>query len=147
MSKVVSNRIVYSLLLIAMVFSMGCTKEDPVEEPEPDSKFTEYKGVWNSTTSSTTLTNVGAAITLEEVAEGKFEGDLNFPGFPTTGPMTVEISGNNITSFEWIDTTPSCSGEFTGTGTVKDNGNQLYIELTGNDCKGNHVGTLVLNEQ
>jgi len=146
MSKVISNRIVFSLLLITLIFSMGCSKEEPIEEPEPDSKFTDYKGVWNSTTASTTLRNVGASTTLEEVSDGKFEGDLNFPGFPTTGPMTIEISGTTITSFKWTDTTPSCSGDFIGTGTVKDNGKQLFIELTGDDCKGNHIGTLVLNE-
>lgn len=117
-----------------------------------------YRLIWNSTTDTnksfendeeddTNTTILSSSEENENELNGRFlwKKDTDSPTFDI-GPINLIIDGNEV-SFTFIETPASCKGEFTGTGTLEKN-NEILLNITGNDCDGNHVGTikLILND-
>ncbi len=116
-----------------------------------------YSGVWNSSVvNGPNFSDLGVTSIINngDVA-GNFTGSLfitnNFTsccgsqGNNGDGLITISISNNQVT-FLWDDVIPGCEGTFNGTGTL-DEEDKIVLNLTGTDCDGDHIGTLVLTKQ
>jgi len=110
-----------------------------------------YRGLWSSTaTNGSVYTDIDVTAIIEKVSNGVYTGSLfisdnytsccNSTGINGDGPFTITIVNEKIT-FKWIDEIPGCTGEFNGTGIYSEN-NKIELTLIGNDCEGDHVGSI-----
>ncbi len=112
-----------------------------------------YQLIWNSTTDtnktfSNDTDNSFSELVLEVADNGELNGSFlwkqseNSPKFDI-GPITITITADNKASLKFIETPPTCRGEFNGQGELKKD-NQILFDITGTDCDGNHRGTIEL---
>lgn len=114
-----------------------------------------YIGTWNSTTPSVTFTDfiISAKFVISpsdpNLILAEFFATSNLTSCCSTnandGTMTINLDGNTITSFSFIDTIVGCEGNFTGSGIIDADG-RFLIDFTGSDCDGEHVGQLILRK-
>ncbi len=148
---------VLSFILLGLVLN-ACGSDDSQEEEEQIEETTlegEYRGSWTSVTETTSFTGVpvSARFAFASNSETRLLGEFfissNFTSCcesgPNDGSLTMEIDGATITSFRYNDIIPNCGGTFNGTGTISSS-EVLEIAFTGNDCDGNHVGTITLSK-
>ena len=111
----------------------------------------EYRGLWNSIAENGSVyTDLFLTAIITEVSEGEFTGSLyisddftsccDTPGDNGDGPLTISIVDGNV-NFTWSEVNPGCIGEFRATGMLTET-NRLLLDLTGNDCEGDHVGSI-----
>ncbi len=147
-------------VLIALgLLGISCSSDDSSSlEPIPPVVTTldgNYKGTWSSTTPSATFTNVPISAKLQfagsnNILVGDFFVSGNFTvccsSGSNDGTLTINMDGDDITSFHYNDVITGCSGVFDGTGIVRENDKALVIDFTGTDCDGDHVGQIVLKK-
>ena len=112
-----------------------------------------YRGLWNSTTPSVTFTDfpVSAKFVVNAdntIINAEFFANSSLSANTTSGnhgTMVIRLDGKTITSFNFNDTIPGCTGSFSGSGTINSFG-VFIINFTGNDCDGNHVGVLTFEK-
>ncbi|MDT0605572.1 hypothetical protein [Croceitalea rosinachiae] len=164
---------VFSIFIFILLFSSSCEDSENPEETTseqsdmPDVSETpedpevsifnleegNYRGLWNSSTSTATFTNLAISAKIEESSTGMFEGEFfisdNFLSCCNSGPndgtIRFRVSENTLEDFEWDDIIPNCNGTFEGNGELVDD-NSFSIDITGLDCDGNHTGTIILSE-
>lgn len=155
-----NNSMLVTLLFCILIFTLGCEKATDTEiEEEIEEMFEghegKYPGGWTSTTPITSYTNYPISgifrysnsdktkIRAEFFATGNYKSccDLDNDGI-----MTFEIVNDSIKNFYFDDKVLDCEGQFRGSGIVAESGN-IIIDFTGNDCDGDHVGTLTFRKQ
>lgn len=151
--KTILNRSFFILtLLIAFSCSSSDDSEDTGDPVTADGFKGEYTGTWNSTTPSITYSDYPVSITIEQERTSGGETTLSGPFFATAsnvsccgstddGSVVIKIVDNTIISFTFNDRIVDCTGNFTGSGRIE-SGGVLVIDFTGNDCDGDHVGTM-----
>ena len=142
----------FFIIPILMFCMIGCDGDDD-NQVETIPLFLEgnYVGTWNSETPSATFIDYGISANLQisgtNTLSGSWFGTSNFEvccsNGDNDGTITMEISGNEITSFLLDDVIPDCSGVFTGTGVIRESDNALVIDFMGTDCDGLHDGEMV----
>lgn len=139
------------ILFLAMI---GCSSDDDEKVQQGDLKDLEgyYIGTWNSVTPSSTYTDFGISAKIRVSDSNEITGAF----FYTTsfevccsegdndGTFTMKVDDKTITSFRLDDIQTDCSGVFTGRGTLREGDDALVIDFTGDDCKGDHVGQIIL---
>jgi hypothetical protein len=156
------KRLYYFSAMVLALFMVACGDDNPEEGTAPeiensDDEFLKYRGEWNGNLG---FVGLPMSIKVEEYEPGKFRGDLWMTYTYTSccgslgadgltggsdGKMSYEVSGSNITKVIWASVIPTCNGLFTGSGTIKTNGD-LEFDITGTDCDGNHVTKWTLEE-
>ena len=144
------------MLPILTLCLMGC-KSDDDQAPQEDLRYLRgnYVGTWNSVTPSQTYTdfNISARIQISATNEvtGTFFYTKNFnvccSEGENDGTFKMEVNGNTITTFRLDDVQTDCTGVFIGSGTISESEDTLVIDFTGDDCKGDHVGQMILVKQ
>lgn len=143
------------LFILICLFITNCEKAtDPEEEEEIEEMFEghegKYPGGWTSTTESTSFTDypVSGIFRYANPDQTRMSGEFfatgNFKSCcdkEDDGKMTFDIEDDSIKNFYFDDKIVDCTGVFRGSGKIAANGD-LVIDFTGNDCDGNHVGTL-----
>jgi hypothetical protein len=112
-----------------------------------------YTGLWNSESTKRTFTDLPVSATINEVASGQFTGGFfisnNFTSCCNSGEndgvISFTIDNNMLSDFKYDDIIPNCNGLFIGSGTLLED-NSIIINVTGNDCDGDHVGTITLSK-
>jgi hypothetical protein len=146
------------LSFIIIFFLTSCSDADVAptveEEPAVETLTGNYTGGWTSTTQTTSFTNylISAKLTADPQQRFLSGGFFATPNFTTCcnsgandGSISIVLAGDSITSFSLSVIIPDCGGFFRGTGVVSATGN-LVIDITGNDCDGDHVGQLVFRK-
>ncbi|WP_299680290.1 hypothetical protein [uncultured Dokdonia sp.] len=153
----------YAWMLCLCLFICSCSSDDNNNEPQQmeedpvEESFTgDYRGTWNSVTPSITYTDFAISAKFVVSAanpnriDAQFFATSNFTSCCSTnandGTMIINLDGDTITSFSFIDTIVDCEGSFSGNGMIDANGN-FIIDFTGNDCDGDHVGQLLFIKQ
>lgn len=138
------------LFSMASVCILSCSAKDDTNTALLSAG--NYKGLWNSSTSTATFSNLAISAKISVVSPGKFEGSFyisdNFTsccGGANDGTISFTINEEKITGFVWDDTIPGCTGTFTGSGTITSK-NTLRIEFICNDCDGDHTGYFTLSQ-
>lgn len=145
------------ILPVLMLGFIGCSSDDDNKVIEQDLTYLEgnYVGTWNSTTPSKDYVDyeISARVLTSDNNEltGTFFYTRNFEvccsDAEYDGTFTIKIDGKNIKSFRLDDVQRDCEAVFTGDGTVREGDNALVIDITGTDCKGAHVGQIILVNQ
>lgn len=142
-------------------FFVSCQEDNSIDEvPSMDHGTTvftidegDYIGLWNSRTTSVTFTDLPISARVSYVSGNNYTGELFITdhfesccnSVDSDGIMSFNISKNSIEAFSWVDVIPNCEGIFTGTGVLLSYSN-LKIDIIGNDCDGDHVGTIELRK-
>ncbi len=123
------------LMAFLSIFSMtpftGCGGGGNRVEPTPTVDVT---GTWSGTYSTSLVPSGSITLNLTQ-------SDADVTGtYITTegnaGTVNGTVSGNTL-NFTFTQTTPSCTGTFSGTATI--NGNTATFTFTGSDCLGSHT--------
>jgi len=146
------------LSIVIAFFFMSCSSDEvaPIieEEPEVETLTGNYTGGWTSTTQTTSFTNfpISAKLTAdpeERFLSGGFFATASYTSCCSSGAndgsISIALDGDSITSFSLSVIIPDCEGFFRGAGVVTATGN-LVIDITGNDCDGDHIGQLVFRK-
>lgn len=147
------------LFVILAICFLGCSGgSDDSEEQQQEEEATlegNYRGSWDSTTSSATFTGVAVSAKLQfggssNVLTGSFFISSDFTvccsAGENDGTLVINFDGDTITAFNYNDVITNCSGTFNGTGVIRASDKALVIDFTGNDCDGDHVGQIVLKK-
>lgn len=149
----------FMVTLMILVFSTSCAK-DP-EDPEPEFTYAgNYNGFWKTTVNGTTTVSDQVSATFTEPAENIFVGTFYYSNNwnPCCGPqhdgeISFTLETDSLKSlifnqdfrtfgFQFL----SCPATFAGEGIINEDGN-LAFKLSGSDCIGSHIGTLLLRKQ
>jgi len=166
------KKTIYLLVLIpSLLFAFGkndsnyqdlyvnnIVKQIKEDNPKPNKTVLvleegDYRGIWN-TKASNGKNYLGLKLTarISKKSDTEYTGSLyiskDFTSCCKTkgdygdGLFILKVSGDKIT-FKWIDEIPNCEGIFTGTATIENN--KIVIgDLIGNDCDGDHKGSIEL---
>jgi len=117
------------LILLSSLIIYNCSKDNnPVQS---DSNFS---GLWTGTiTSSLVVTPAAITITINQT-NNNISG--NYSVVTGASGIVAGTVNNNSVNFTLTQTTSSCTGNFSGQGTLS--GNTLTFNYTGNDCWGSH---------
>ena len=144
------------LLLFPVLWSCGDDDDDnDTDDMDPKNLVItegDYVGRWVSTADVQSF-NVAISAKISEASSGKFSGQFfissNFTSCCNSGAddgtITFNVSEDKISSFIWDDVIPNCEGTFTGEGTIIGE-DSFRIDFTGNDCDGDHTGSLTLSK-
>ena len=146
---------IYSLNKILMFMALvllGC-KSDDVQLLEDTGLSGKYTGTWSSVTPTATFAGTSISAILElsgDRLSGEFFVSSTFSsccGGINDGSLSMLVDGDQVTAFEYNDTIIDCSGYFSGTGFIREDG-AIFINFTGSDCDGQHTdGLMLLNKQ
>ena len=141
-------------LFIIILSACSTTEVAPQSDDTPKTLDGKYVGGWTSTTQFTSFSNFPISIDLILSADktkltGDFYATVNYSSCCNSGTsdgrISIALDGDIITSFSLNVVIPDCTGNFSGSGEIKPNGN-LVIDITGKDCDGDHVGQLVFRK-
>ena len=145
--------IVFPVLLLVV---MACTSNNN-DQTEEDLNYLEgnYVGTWNSKTPSTTYSNFKISTRIQVSASNEVTGTFfytdNFKVCcseeESDGTFTIDIDNDLIRAFRLNDTQNNCAGVFTGHGKYREEDKSIVIDFIGNDCKGDHIGQIILVRQ
>jgi len=142
-----------AFLILSISLTQCGTEEDTEDNNEVITLEGDYTGTWASMTENSLFpgTIISTKLRFLNGNENKLVGEFfvsgNFTSCCNSGPndgtLSMDVDGDMITSFTYNDIIPDCGGTFNGTGEVRTN-EELFINFTGQDCDGNHVGTIIL---
>ena len=150
---------VFALILpFLMLGVMGCSSDDEnkiIEQQDLTYLEGNYVGSWNSKTPVRDYVDfpISARVLTSDNNEltGTFFYTRSFrvccSDAEYDGTFTAKIEGKVVKSFRLDDVQTDCEAVFTGTGVVRESDNALVIDITGTDCKGAHVGQIILAKQ
>lgn len=149
---------VFALILPFLLLGvMGCSSDDENKIVDQDLTYLKgnYVGTWNSKTPIKDYVDfpISARVLTSDNNEltGTFFYTRNFSvccsDAEYDGTFTAKIDGKVVKSFRLDDVQRDCEAVFTGTGIVRDGDNALVVDITGTDCKGAHVGQIILVRQ
>ncbi len=95
-------------------------------------------GTWNGSFASSLVSRVSGVLTIVQNG-ATLSGSFNIPSNGATGTIAGTVSGR-MASFTFTQTTPGCSGLFTGHAVALENPEVLVYYYTGSDCLGAHTG-------
>ncbi|MEQ9300702.1 MAG: hypothetical protein RIF33_19175 [Cyclobacteriaceae bacterium] len=150
-----------TLLLICFVtISCGDDEDnDPVVEPvivEPEPVVATFDGQyiggwWSDAANGSSYNNIPASMTIAAGSSatewvGQFFYTRNHTSCcsnnPNDGTISFTMMDSVITNFQYLGTIPNCAGNFQGEGVLNAQGT-IIIQLTGNDCEGEHSGARI----
>lgn len=94
-------------------------------------------GTWNATFASSLVTRINGTLTLAQSGTA-ITGTYNIPGNGAMGTFVGTVSGRTAT-FTLTQTTPGCSGTFSGHAVVMPSPELLVYYYSGTDCLGTHT--------
>lgn len=94
-------------------------------------------GTWNGTFASSLVTRINGTITLSQ-AGNAVTGTYSIPGNGAQGTFVGTVSGRTAT-FTLTQTTPGCTGTFSGHAVVMPSPEVLVYYYSGTDCLGMHT--------
>lgn len=144
----------FTILLMCLV-TVSCGDDedgDPVvqpvvEEPEAATFEGQYSGGWwSNAANGSVYDGIPASITVAAGnSETEWVGEFFYTSShvsccstnPNDGSISFTMVDSVITNFEYLGNLPNCTGNFQGEG-ILDNQGDIIIQLTGNDCEGEH---------
>lgn len=156
--KKITSLLFHCSLMILLLVSCNSENDDintQVNEVNLTTLKGKYVGTWNSTTPSITYTDYPISLKInhvnqdETIINGEFFATSSFTSCCNSGEndgsISMQIKDNSIVSFNYTDIIPECAGSFKGSGSI---GNELTLSINfaGNDCDGDHVGTLLFKK-
>lgn len=141
---------IFPVLLFSM---LGCSSSDDSEKVvEQNGIAGAYIGTWNSTTPSNSYVDYGISAKIKISSSNVATGIIYYTNRfvvccsegENDGTFTIEFDENVISSFRLDDVQTDCAGVFTGKGIVRKKDDALVIDFIGDDCRGDHVGQIIL---
>lgn len=140
------------ITLLLLTITISCVK-DPVE-PEPEFTYAgDYNGFWNTSVNGSSQSRQDeVSARFSEPDENIFVGTFYYSknwnsccGATHDGEISFKVEGDSLKNLIFNQDF-RCAGTFAGEGIVNDDGN-LAFKISGPDCFGSHVGTLLLRKQ
>jgi hypothetical protein len=125
------NAYVFTFIILLSLTFLKCSKDtsNPVQPANVD-----YNGLWTGTLTSSLVTTP-AAITINMTTTNNTISGTYSVITGAVGTISGTINNNSF-SFTLTQTTSTCTGSFTGQGSI--NGTTITFTYTGHDCWGTH---------
>lgn len=150
------NGLLAIIPVFLLVSVISCSSDDTQVTPE-DLSYLEgdYVGTWNSKTPTVAYIDFGISSKIQVSDTNEITGVIFYTKDFTVccseeendGTFKMEINSGAIKSFVLNDTQTNCIGTFKGTGKLREVDKALVIDFTGDDCRGDHIGQIILVKQ